>query len=57
MSLNFEDLTIGQLRTLTAEYEELKKENKILKRKYPTKLKEKKEDPQTTQDLIDSLPQ
>ena len=35
----FENMTIAQLRKLTEQYERLEKENKILKAKFPTKLK------------------
>jgi len=38
--MNFENLTVGQLRKLTEQYETIVKENKILKTKYPSKLKE-----------------
>lgn len=37
MSLNFEDMTIGQLRKMTEDYNRLEQENKILKAKFPTK--------------------
>jgi len=50
--MNFENLTIKQLRKLTEQYEVILKENKLLKVKYPTKLKE---DPENIQDLIDDL--
>jgi len=40
MTLNFEDLTIGQLRKITEDYERLKVENTKLKVKYPTRVSE-----------------
>lgn len=52
----FDDLTIKQLRKLTDQYEVILKENKILKTKYPNKIK-KDQDLQTVQEIIDSLPQ
>lgn len=59
----FDDLTIKQLRDLTDQYVRLQKENKLiktenklLKAKFPTKLK-KDQDHKTTQEIIDSLPQ
>ncbi len=53
----FDDLTIKQLRKLTEQYVKLQKENKLLKAKFPTKLKEDQDPQKTTQEIIDSLPQ
>jgi hypothetical protein len=35
--MNFENMTIGQIRKLTEDYERLQIENKLLKVKYPNK--------------------
>jgi len=51
---NFEDLTVGQLRKLTEQFEGLLKENKILKVKYPTRAAKLKELP-TAEDLLRDL--
>ena len=40
MTLNFENLTIKDLRKLTAQFEKLEQENKILRAKYPTKIEQ-----------------
>lgn len=37
MRLQFEDLTIGQLKKLTEEYNKLARENYLLRVKYPNK--------------------
>lgn len=50
--MNFDDLTIGQLKKLTEEYDKLEIENKLLKIKYPNKLKQL-ENPETIQSIID----
>ena len=59
----FDDLTIKQLRDITEQYERLQKENKffkqenkLLKAKFPNKIK-KDQDPKNVQEIIDSLPQ
>lgn len=52
----FENLTIGQLRKLTVQYQKMEKELKFLKQKYPSRAKElNKKEPQTAQEVIDEL--
>lgn len=47
----FDNMTIGQLRKMTEDYKKLQEENKILKAKYPNKLKKD----QNAQDIIEEL--
>lgn len=47
----FENMTIGQLRKLTEDYKKLQEENKILKAKYPNKLKNN----ESAEDIIESV--
>ena len=55
MTLNFENLTIGQLRKLTEDYKQLDKENKILKVKYPNKISKIPSDDISAEELIEGL--
>lgn len=46
----FENMTIGQLRKLTEDYKKLQDEVKILRAKYPTKVKK-----DSAEDIIQEL--
>jgi len=46
----FDNMTIGQLRKMTEDYKKLQEENKLLKAKYPNKLKDN-----TAEDIISEL--
>ena len=53
--MEFENLTIGQLKKLTEQYEKLWKENKLLKIKYPTAKLESESGDLTAEELIKEL--